>query len=340
MTVGATLREAREKAGLTGDELARRLCMTPDKLEALEQDAFERFAGATYVRGYIRNLCKELGLDTAAVMEIFARQVPAEVAPQPVRAPVGAVMTSRREKQGGSLFVPFVLVLAMAAGGGYWWFDQQAAGGRQFVQLGNAQDRDDRELLATASSYGAEPDMAQTAEDLEFSALAVPEAQDDTVESSGDAPDIGDGAPETDAELAEASDSSDLEGALAELPPVREAAVAPVVQRSEAPAAVAPVLAAQAQGEAPVAAPSENPVAEPRLVISFQEESWVEVTDATGYKMISKLQPAGSTVQLSGRAPFSVMLGNAAGATVTFDGQTVDSAPIGNRRTRKLSVGG
>lgn len=330
ISVGARLRGAREEAGLTSDELARRLCMTPDKLEALEQDAFERFAGATYVRGYIRNLCKELGLDTAAVMEAFARQVPVEVAAEPVRTPVGSVMTSRREKQGGSVFGPFILVLALAAGGGYWWFDQQAGGVSQLVRVDGAQDRDDRELLATPSNYGAEPDTGEESADMDFSTLEsveTSETQHDATELSGSEPEIDDGAPETDAELAEV--------VLPEVEdPSAEAPRAAAAHSAEVPSGAAPVAAAEA-----VEAQPETIAAAPRLVISFQGESWVEVTDATGYKMIAKLQPAGSTVQLNGRAPFSVMLGNAAAATITFDGQMVDSAPIGNRRTRKLTVG-
>lgn len=314
ISVGARLREAREKAGLTSDELARRLCMTPDKLEALEQDAFERFAGATYVRGYVRNLCKELGLDTAAVMEAFARQVPVEVAAEPVRTPVGAVMTSRRERRGGSWTAPFILVLALAAGGGYWWFDQQAGSASQLVRVDGAQDRDDSELLATPSSYGAEADTGEESADLDFStfeSVETSEAQDDAAELSGSEPEINGGAPETDTEPADVVPSD-----------------------AEASSAETSVTAAEAVEVQPEAATA------PRLVISFQGESWLEVTDATGDKVIAKLQPAGSTVQLTGRAPFSVMLGNAAAATITFDGQVVDSAPIGNRRTRKLTVGG
>ena len=75
-------------------------------------------------------------------------------------------------------------------------------------------------------------------------------------------------------------------------------------------------------------------------MLDFSEESWVEVTDASGNKLLAKLQPAGSRVELNGVAPFSLMLGNAAGTTVSYRGEVVESAPIGNRRTRKLTVGG
>jgi cytoskeleton protein RodZ len=44
-------------------------------------------------------------------------------------------------------------------------------------------------------------------------------------------------------------------------------------------------------------------------------------------------------VVLDGRAPFKLMLGNAAGITVRYRGEVIESGPIGNRRTRKMTVG-
>ncbi|WOX06407.1 RodZ domain-containing protein [Microbulbifer pacificus] len=355
-TVGAILRAAREKAGLTSDELARRLCMTPDKLEALEQDAFERFAGVTYVRGYIRNLCKELGLDNAAVMEAFVQQVPAEASKVFDRAPVGTVMASRGEKQGGSLFMPMVLMLAVAAAGGYWWMDQQSGGASQLVRI-DTQGADTSELQGATSSYGAQADTAEADVSLAASDAASLEAGDAGSVLTGEDAGLND-ALETDAEIAETGDlvagyGDDLgEGSGADSS-VASAAVAvteetPVEEQVAAPSVAAPAAAVQARPAQPETQPqgqsAGNPtasaVAAPQLVISFDEESWLEVSDATGYKMISKLQPAGSRVELDGRGPFSLMLGNAAAATVTFNGEVVDSAPQGNRRTRKLSVGG
>lgn len=352
-TVGAILRAAREQAGLTSDELARRLCMTPDKLEALEQDAFERFAGVTYVRGYVRNLCKELGLDNAAVMEVFVQQVPAEATKVFDRTPVGTVMASRGEKQGGSLFMPLVLVLAVAAAGGYWWVDQQFGSANQLVRV-DTQGDGDSELQGKVSNYGAQADTTVASAEVDFSQAESGELSAEASSAGAELAGEGvsdDGALETDAEIAESGDLGDGYGEdFGADSPVESAAVvapaaeeAPVEEQAEAPVAAPPadLQARQAQADGqPADNPTESAAAAQRLVISFDEESWLEVSDATGYKMISKLQPAGSRVELDGRAPFSLMLGNAAAATVTFNGEVVDSAPLGNRRTRKLSVGG
>ncbi|WP_066966314.1 RodZ domain-containing protein [Microbulbifer sp. Q7] len=320
-TLGEQLRAAREQAGLTADELARRLCMTADKLEALEQDALERFPGSTYVRGYIRNICKELGADETPVLAAFARQAPAE-APRAAVVPKGPVMGGDAVAGGGSGFGPLLLVVAMAAAGGYWWMGQQGT-----------------------SAVPAEADLAAAAP-----SDTTPAGQDFAV-AAAPSPDVEmaeDFAPETDAQLAD-SLGDDAESAGREPEPAEQAQLVQAPQSVEdavpQPAAVEPVPApeevqvsqdAQLVQEVPAAIPAQTSA----IALSFSEESWIEVTDAAGNKLLATLQPAGSEVELKGEAPFSLMLGNAAATTVRYAGEVVDSAPLGNRRTRKLTVGG
>lgn len=86
-----------------------------------------------------------------------------------------------------------------------------------------------------------------------------------------------------------------------------EVAVAP----QAAPAA--PVVAAQA---AAVAAPAAVEAAKPadgvdRLVFDFSQDAWVEIKDAGGKIIFSRLGKAGSREQVEARAPFSLVVGNA-----------------------------
>ena len=91
---------------------------------------------------------------------------------------------------------------------------------------------------------------------------------------------------------------------------------------SPAEVAVAP----QALPGAPAVAPEVVPVAVPvpavvetpkaadgmeRLVFDFSQDAWVEVKDASGKIIFSRLGKAGSREQLEARAPFSLVVGNA-----------------------------
>ncbi|AWF80159.1 hypothetical protein BTJ40_04630 [Microbulbifer sp. A4B17] len=75
------------------------------------------------------------------------------------------------------------------------------------------------------------------------------------------------------------------------------------------------------------------------LRLRFDEDAWVEVKDAQGVVLLAGVQAAGSSKALDGRAPFELMLGNARATHVVYRDETIDSKPIGDRRTRRLIVG-
>jgi cytoskeleton protein RodZ len=57
------------------------------------------------------------------------------------------------------------------------------------------------------------------------------------------------------------------------------------------------------------------------LEFSFAEESWAEVTDARGERLLFGLTAAGRRVTVRGEPPFAVVLGNAKVVELTVDGQ-------------------
>lgn len=97
--------------------------------------------------------------------------------------------------------------------------------------------------------------------------------------------------------------------------------------------AVLPAPPSGAPAEAPAAvpavpAPTASPAAmatEPRkLQFRFEVDSWVEVKDASGKMLVAKLNSAGSTLEIAGMPPLSLVVGNARGVQLTDDGKAVD----------------
>lgn len=104
-------------------------------------------------------------------------------------------------------------------------------------------------------------------------------------------------------------------------PPVAAVARAPA---PATPAAVAVPQVSPAPGTEPVPALPTGPRV--RLVLVFDQDSWVDIRDARQVKLLYENVPAGRTVPLEGVAPLSVFLGNAAGVRIEFNGQNVDVA--------------
>lgn len=75
--VGKIFSDARERAALSLDEAASRLCLRSQQVEALEQGAVDALPGPTFVRGFIRSYAKLLHLDAEPLVEAHRRHAPA-----------------------------------------------------------------------------------------------------------------------------------------------------------------------------------------------------------------------------------------------------------------------
>jgi cytoskeleton protein RodZ len=65
---------------------------------------------------------------------------------------------------------------------------------------------------------------------------------------------------------------------------------------------------------------------EKRIRLDFDQESWVEIRDRNERVIFSQLNRPGTTQEVSGRPPFSVVVGNAHGVKMTLGDQPVDLA--------------
>jgi cytoskeletal protein RodZ len=75
MDVGATLRRARNQKGLTLDQLSRATKITVSKLQALEDNDFDRLPAVVYTRGFLRSYAREVGLNPEEIVDQFLQQL-------------------------------------------------------------------------------------------------------------------------------------------------------------------------------------------------------------------------------------------------------------------------
>lgn len=118
--------------------------------------------------------------------------------------------------------------------------------------------------------------------------------------------------------------------------PTPRAAVA-IAPAPATPAAAAVPQASPAPGAEPVPAVPAGPRV--RLVLVFDQDSWVDIRDARQVKLLYENVPAGRTVPLEGVAPLSIFLGNAAGVRVEFNGQNVDIASYRRGMVARFTLG-
>jgi len=87
--------------------------------------------------------------------------------------------------------------------------------------------------------------------------------------------------------------------------------------------------------EASASAPSSS-AAQPRERVAhpddrevrfvFDEDSWVEIRDRNDQTIFSQLNRAGTTRRVVGLPPLQIVVGNAQGVRMTFDGREINLA--------------
>lgn len=116
---------------------------------------------------------------------------------------------------------------------------------------------------------------------------------------------------------------------------VRDAAVlagagpadAAPLARADVPPPAAPDAASPPAPDAATSAASGPPAAGV-LHFDFAGDSWVEVRDASGRAIHRQLNPAGSSIEVRGRPPFRLLVGNAAQTRMTYNGRPIDLKPF------------
>ena len=122
-----------------------------------------------------------------------------------------------------------------------------------------------------------------------------------------------------------------VEPVVVPVPPVTEAV--PAAPQPSPQAEAVAVDAAPEAAVAPAAVPAvPAPVPPPQagmaeLLFVFETDSWVEVRDRNERILFSQLNAVGTEHRMQGRRPLNLVIGNAQGVRLTYNGQPFDLAP-------------
>ncbi|HRP23070.1 MAG TPA: helix-turn-helix domain-containing protein [Thauera sp.] len=304
---GSRLRREREARGQSVHEVAFALKLSPRQIEALERDDFAALPGMAFVRGFMRNYARYLGLDATPLLDGVQRMAGVGSPDlSPIRNADGDLPSGGSPRRGSfpSGLVVVVLLVLVAAGWYFDWFQTEpgSSASSQNVELAPS--------FAPAPMQPIEPPSP-------LSAPVVP------------APIGQPAAPAGDAGVA-----TESAAAAAAAGPEAPAAAAEATAGTPAPTAAATAdeggaVAAAEAAPAPAAAPSTEqpaPLAGNQLSFRFAADSWVEVRDGAGSILHSGTNRAGSSRTVQGTPPFALVVGNAASVTLEFNGQPVDLA--------------
>lgn len=314
-TTGVRLRNAREQLGLSQQAVAERLCLKVSTVRDIEDDKAPAELASTFLRGYIRSYARLVHIPEEALLPMMEKQAPiraAKVAPMQSFA-----LGKRRKKRDGWLmsFTWLILFVVIGLTGAWWWQNHKA----QQEEISTMADQSSAELSAenvntaqsvplnTQSGSSTVPDtQAQQAP------AVVPDAQ----------PDPTDTTTQTAPQQTPADNSAVVSPSQA---PVDSAQASPAPESATLPTDRAGVTQPAADANA--------------LVMTFNADCWLEVTDATGKKLFSGMQRKDGNLNLAGQAPYKLKIGAPAAVQIQFQGKPVDlSRFIRTNQVARLTV--
>ncbi|ASK33199.1 XRE family transcriptional regulator (plasmid) [Alcanivorax sp. N3-2A] len=269
---GARLRQAREEKGLSRQDVARELHLSTAFLTFLEEDDYDRLPEPPFVKGYLRNYARLLGLSGEELATLYQRRLDEDRRHTREQEAVAEPRPRGREWRLPALVV-LLAVLVIAVG---WWL---------WPREQPQQDSD-------TAPADANPELRMEQDPAGEPPERAPEpALPDTVEPAG---------PDTGSEDADAAQGEDPQA-----PGDATAAAGPVA--SNGASAAAPAAAADTGADAAPAAPEVD-----RLSMTFSRVCWIRIIDASGATLSQGRRNAGDRVSVEGKAPFRMTIGDAA----------------------------
>lgn len=285
--IGTRLKAAREKKGLTILQAAEKMHVDPRILESLEAENFAALGAAVYVKGHMRHYAELVGEQAAELQGLYAATTRAA----PVQPDLTRISRVQPVTDVTKLAGPAVIALvAIAAIGTLWWL-VSAPSEKPLPTVVQASARPGENTASGPEASGSEASSPVSV----VTEAPAPQGSRRNQQTTGGQPGTG--------------------GKVAKSAPVSTNTAA-----TPTPAVARAVPGAAAAGASPTASPPAR-TKEGQLTLKFSSDSWAEVYDASGQRLFYDVGAASSAHTVKGTAPMRVVLGNASGVALEYNGR-------------------
>ncbi|MEX0964797.1 MAG: RodZ domain-containing protein [Pseudohongiellaceae bacterium] len=334
LTVGEILAQERQRLALNEKEVADQLHITMHYVKALESNSYEKLPSAVFVKGYIRSYALLLGLNAQEVLSHYDQHTSQQkaVIDEASRA------QARRKKDRNRPFVIVSLLIFVGGFLGLWLANSYFGEGATSDLPATTETGTSAESIRPAVSQQAQPQLTLESEPQE---ILSPSAQPATTVASLTEPTLI--QPELSAvdeslitaPAISAADSGDSSPTLMDLAAALQGVE--LDQQTETAAVPAEVVSSDPQSPRVITIAA---IGDDVLRISFTGESWVEVNDSESQQIYRDIREAGDVLEITGSAPFNILLGDAPFTRMSLNGDEIDlSSDIRIDNSARLTVG-
>lgn len=318
---GALLKQAREKNGLTLDDMAKKLHLKAVAIASLEADDYDDNISLTFTKGYIKLYAKHIGVSEQKVLDAFDKLNTKEKEPAKLQS-----FSRRVAKQASDdrlMLVTYLIVGAVVAMVVVWWWQQSSS-----------------ETTALPAESGVSSSTASPRSAGENTVAAAVNSDINT-----DPADVS--AKQSNAPLNEVLNSAEPEQVL--VAAERAAESLPITQQpdeielqstgtSDVPINInsAETDVASANVEEVLAEAGDLITVD--LEFTFGGDCWMNLTDSTGEAIAYGVKKSGRVMPVSGVPPFEVTLGAPEVVQIRYDGVAVDMTRFDAGKTAKFTL--
>lgn len=290
---GTLLKNKRESLGLSQKQIADRLRLRVSIIENIENNNFTSDQVATFTRGYLRSYARAVGIAESEVL--CALDGCEETQPEEQEMKSFSHKTKREAHDSRIMTLTLGIVIVVLGISSVWWWQNQEK------TMESLTDQTDQEIQLEQEIENQPLDFTTLTE-----AELEPTVGEDAIEALDSTP-----APVTEEVVSTEPVTTEI---VEETQPVQPTQPAPVSETKE-------VVKPEPVKET---ATTEQAAAANLLVMSFTDDCWIQVKDASGKTLSTGVKKAGQSLNLSGNLPYSVILGAPENVSMTLASEPVD----------------
>ena len=366
---GLLLAEARRAKQLSTDDVAKRLCLKVNIIEALEKDELLPSISLTFIKGYTRSYAKLLCLDEVHIITLFNDFHASETLIAPKKMQSFSRKVAKENNDSRWMLVTYSLIAVVLILIVIWWSQQNTENffaSPSSVPALNSGEADlpvvsTTEQLQNTSTITSNLNEKQTTNSLDSV---------DSISSNGDvAVNLSEESLPTESLPTESLPTESLltEALPTETPSLEDPSVARLTEQNNSLESndlnqveqemipdfvpdkvqgnIAQVLDLLENDAPDVESElrlfdddmsASNDVEIVELMFTFSNDCWIKITDATGNDIAYGVKKQGRVMPVSGQPPFSVILGAPASVKVKYAGAPVDISFLPSDRTGRF----
>ncbi|MEZ8100210.1 cytoskeleton protein RodZ [Vibrio bivalvicida] len=293
---GTLLKNKRESLGLSQKQIADRLRLRLSIIENIESNNFASDQVATFTRGYLRSYARAVGLAESEVL--CAIDGCEETQPEEQEMKSFSRKTKREAHDSRIMTLTWGIIIVVLGISSVWWWQNQ-----------------ERSMESLTSDAELEQQLEQQAENQPLDFTTLSEAEVEPMAREDEAQSLDSTTMPTTENVA-VPDAIETE-IVVEPQQAPESKPEPLPQSTSEDKAEQTSVVDEPKTEQPTAAAN-------LLSMSFDDDCWIQVKDATGKTLSTGVKKAGQSLNLSGDLPYSVILGAPENVSMTLASEPVD----------------